>query len=348
MQVDTQLTAPLGAVAAETERLQAAGFDGVFTFEGPNDVFFPLVEAAPSGLDIYTNVAISFPRSPVHLAHQAWDLQRLSQGRFALGLGTQVRRHIEQRFSATWGSPAAHMREQILAIKAIFGAWQHGEALTFEGEYYRHTYMPPLFSPPPLDGEPPPVWCGAVGPRLTRVVAEVADGLLVHPFHSDRSLHETTMPLVDEGLAASERTRDSFTFVVDAIVCAGRDDAELAAADAGCRSLLAFYGSTPAYRAVLDLHGWGELQPVLQQMVREGRWGELADRIGEPLLDTLCLRGSPDDVAAELVRRYGAVADRVGFYLPYGHDPALTTEIIDAIRLRTAGGPADHRNENRF
>jgi probable F420-dependent oxidoreductase len=335
MRVDTQLTAPLGTVADEADRLKAAGFDGVFTFEGPHDVFFPLVEAAPAGLDLYTNVAISFPRSPVHLAHQAWDLQRLSNGRFALGLGTQVRRHIEQRFSATWGSPAAHMREQILAIKAIFAAWQHGERLSFEGEYYRHTYMPPLFCPAPLPSDPPPVWCGAVGPRLTRAVAEVADGLLVHPFHSERSLLETTLPLVDGGLVASGRPRESFTFVVDAIVCAGRDEAELAAADAGCRSLLAFYGSTPAYRSVLDHHGWGDLQPLLQQMVREGRWDELPSRIDEPLLDTLCLRGSPDDVAAELVRRYAGVADRIGFYLPYGHDPDLPTEIIRAIRLRT-------------
>ena len=154
MRIDTQLTAPLGRAAEEASRLRDAGFDGVFTFEGPNDVFFPLVEAAPVGVDVYTNLAIAFPRSPMHLAQQAWDLQRLSGGRFALGLGTQVRRHIEQRYSAPWSRPVARMRELVRAVKAIFSSWETGEALAFEGEFYRHTYLPPLFRPAPLPCPP--------------------------------------------------------------------------------------------------------------------------------------------------------------------------------------------------
>lgn len=346
--MDTQLTAPLGSAAEEASRHRDAGFDGVFTFEGPHDVFFPLVEAAPLGLDIYTNVAIAFPRSPLHLAHQAWDLQRLSQGHFALGLGTQVRRHIEQRYSATWAAPVARLREQILAIKAIFATWQHDEPLSFDGEFYRHSYMPPLFRPAPLDVGPPPIWAGAVGPRLTRAVAEVADGLLVHPFHSELFLHERTLPGVEDGLATTGRSKESFSVIADVIVCVGRDDTEIATAEAGCRALLAFYGSTPAYAPVLDLHGWGALQPELQQMVRAGRWAELPTRIDDRLLDTLCVRGSPNDVAAQLVGRYGGIADRIGFYLPYSHDPALSCEIIDAIRLRTGPPTADEADENRF
>ncbi len=332
MRIDTQLTAPLGRAAEEASRLRDAGFDGVFTFEGPNDVFFPLVEAAPVGVDVYTNLAIAFPRSPMHLAQQAWDLQRLSGGRFALGLGTQVRRHIEQRYSAPWSRPVARMRELVRAVKAIFSSWETGEALAFEGEFYRHTYLPPLFRPAPLPCPPPPVWVGAVGPRLTRAVAESADGLLVHPFHSERFLHEETLPCVDEGLALSRRPRDDFTIVADVIVGCGRDDAELAKADAGTRGLLAFYGSTPAYARVLETHGWGELQPQLHQMVRAGRWDEMSSVITDEHLDALTVRGSPRDVAAELRRRYAAIADRVAFYMPYAHEPDLTIEIITAVR----------------
>jgi probable F420-dependent oxidoreductase len=332
MRIDTQVNAPLGAVGEEAARLRDAGFDGVFTFEGPNDVFFPLVEAAPTGIDVYTNVAIAFPRSPMHLAHQAWDLQRLSGGHFALGLGTQVRRHIEQRYSAPWSHPVARMREMVEAIKAIFASWEHGEPLAFEGKFFHHTYMPPLFRPQPLASAPPPIWVGAVGPRLTQMVAEVADGLLVHPFHTERFLQERTLPGVATGLTTSGRDRQDFSLIADVIVCAGRDERELAAADAGTRTLLAFYASTPAYAPVLELHGWDAIQPRLQAMVREGRWGEMPGLIDDEMLATLCVRGTPSDIAGELRRRYSGVADRVGFYLPYAHEDPLATEIIEAVQ----------------
>jgi probable F420-dependent oxidoreductase len=332
VQIDTQLTAPLGTVATEAARLRDAGFDGVFSFEGPSDVFFPLVEAAGSGLQLYTNVAIAFPRSPMHLAYQAWDLQRLSGGRFSLGLGTQVRRHIEDRYSAPWTKPVARMRELVLAVKAIFHAWQTGEQLDFRGEFFHHTYLPPVFRPRPLEPGPPPVWVGAVGPRLTTAVAEVADGLLVHPFHSEEFLRERMLPSVEQGLANAGRDRASFAFVVDAIVCAGRDDAELAAATDGTRGLLAFYGSTPAYAAVLDHHGWGDLQPRLQQLVREGNWAEMATLVTDEMVTALSIQGSPSQVADTIRRRYAGLADRVAFYLPYPHDDDLAPEIIQAIR----------------
>jgi probable F420-dependent oxidoreductase len=241
MRVDTQLTAALGAVADQARQLRDAGFDGVFTFEGPHDVFFPLVEAAAvNDLDLYTNVAIAFPRSPLHLAHQAWDLQARSGGRFALGLGTQVRRHIESRYSAPWERPVARMRELVLAIRAIFESWQTGTGVDFRGDFYTHTYSPPIFRPAPLPAGPPPVWVGAVGPMLTQTVAEVADGLLVHPFHSERFLSEHTLPNLERGLARANRQREGFTLVADVIVCTGRDEEEMARAEAGTRTLLAF------------------------------------------------------------------------------------------------------------
>jgi probable F420-dependent oxidoreductase len=335
VRIDTQLSAPLGEVAGEARRLQELGYDGAFTFEGPRDVFFPLVEAAGSSdLFLYTNVAIAFPRSPYHLAQHAWDLQRLSDGRFALGIGSQVRAHVERRFGAAFGPPVPRMREWVRAIKALFRCWQDGEDLDFRGEYTTHTLMPPTFHPGPLSPGPPPVWVGAVGPRMTRMVAEEADGLLVHPFHTERFLRETMLPTVHAALGEGGRGREEFTVGVDVIVCCGRTDEEMAVADAGCRTMLAFYGSTPAYRPVLDLHGWGDLQAELNRLAKAGSWGEMPARVTDEHLEALTVRGTPEVVADDLVTRYADVADRVGFYLPYDADPAHVAEIIAAVRSR--------------
>ncbi len=215
-----------------------------------------------------TNVAIAMPRSPMHLAHAAWDLQLMSQGRFRLGLGSQVRPHIEKRYGATWSPPAARMREIVLAVKAILASWQDGTPLDFRGEHTRHTLMPPTFVPGPNPHGPPPVLLGALGPVMTRTAAEVADGLLVMPFHSHRHFRERTLPAVEEGLRRSGRERiDVFP---QAILAMGRTDEELAAASEGVRCLLAFYGSTPAYRPVLDVEGWGDLQPELNALSKRG------------------------------------------------------------------------------
>jgi len=335
VRIDTQLTAPLGEVAEQARHLQELGYDGAFTFEGPRDVFFPLVEAAGgSELFLYTNVAIAFPRSPYHLAQHAWDLQRLSEGRFALGIGSQVRAHVERRFGADFGPPVPRMREWIRAIKALFRCWQDGEPLDFQGEYTTHTLMPPTFHPGPLASGPPPVWVGAVGPRMTRMVAEEADGLLVHPFHTERFLHEVMLPTVDAALDEGGRSRAGFTLGVDVIVCCGRTDEEMAEAEAGCRTMLAFYGSTPAYRPVLDVHGWGDLQAELNVLARAGRWADMPALVGDAQLEALTVRGDPEVVAERLVTRYGDVADRAGFYLPYGADPRHVAEIITAVRSR--------------
>ncbi len=333
LKIDTQVSAPLGQVAAQARELRDQGYDGVFTFEGPRDVFLPLVEAAlVGGLDLYTNVAIAFPRSPVHLAHLAWDLQRLSEGRFALGLGSQVRAHIERRYGAAFDHPVDRMRETVLAVKAVFDSWQTDAKLDFRGRFTSHTLMPPLFNPGPLEWGPPPIWVGAVGPRMTRMVAEVADGLLVHPFHTERFLADAMIPEVEQSLAGAGRDRADFSFAVDVIVCTGRDDEEQAAADDGCRTLLGFYGSTPAYRPVLDLHGWGEVQPALNQLTKSGGWAEMPALITDEMLDQLTVRGTPGEVANELRRRYGGLADRVGFYLPYLHDPELVAAVMDGLR----------------
>jgi probable F420-dependent oxidoreductase len=257
--------------------LRDAGASGVATFEGPHDVFAPLTLAATvGGLDLMTNVAIAFPRNPIHLAHQANDHQLLSGGRFILGLGTQVRAQIEKRFGAQFDNPVARMTEMIAALRAIFDAWNSGDSggrLDFRGDYYRHTLMTPTFSPGPNPYGPPPIYVGALGPKLTRATAEHADGLLVMPFGSKRFLHHNTMPAVREGVAAGGRRVDDFAIIPEIIVSAGDTDADRERADAGTRRLLAFYGSTPAYRPVLAAHGWEDLQPELNAMSKQGQAG---------------------------------------------------------------------------
>ena len=333
MRIDTQLRAPLAGAADEARALRDAGFEGVFTFEGPHDVFLPLAAAATvEGLDLYTNLAIAFPRSPTHLAHLAYDLHQASGGRFALGLGTQVRPHIEKRYGATWSKPVARMRELIEATRAVLTCWQEGGRLEVHGEFYELTLMPPTFNPGPLPFGPPPLWVGALGPKMTRMVAEVADGLLVHPFNSDRFVREHTLPGVTEGLAASGRDRSQFTLICETIVCAWRDEEERATAIAGAKGLVAFYGSTPAYRPVLEAEGAGDLQPELNRLTKEGRWAELGDVIDDDLLERIAVCGEPAEVARRIHERYGDVADRLAFYTPYAIDPTLTAEVLDRLR----------------
>ena len=317
MKVDVQLSQSVMEAARRAPELQALGVDGVFSFENSHDLFFPLVAAAPvCDLDLMTNVAMAFPRSPWHLANAAYDLQELSGGRFRLGLGTQVRAHIEKRFGAEWGRPVAHMREWVLAVKAILEHWQEGTPLRFEGEYTRHTLSTFAFDPGPNPHGIAPILVGALGPKMNEMAAEVADGILVMPFNSGEHMAERTMPAIDRGLATAGRTRDDVEIIVEVIVGVGRTDEELEAAR-GVRNLLAFYGSTPAYKPVLDVHGWGDVQPELNRLSKQGDWATMATLITDEMIDTIAVHGTPDDVAAEIVRRYGAYSDRVCAYFPF-------------------------------
>jgi probable F420-dependent oxidoreductase len=337
--VDTQLVAPLGQEAEAARRLAELGFNGGFTFEGPHDVFFPLVTAAVANvdLDLMTNVAIALPRSPIHLAHAAWDLQALSGGRFRLGLGSQIKPQIERRYGATWTKPVGQMREWVQAVRAIFTAWETGERLDYRGEHTTHTLMTPMFTPGPNPFGPPPILLGALGPQMTRMTAEVADGLLVMPFNSRRHLTERTLPAIDAGLAAAGRPArgsadDAFEIVCEVIVACGRDEAELAAAHSGARFLLSFYGSTPSYRPVLDAEGWGDLQPELNALSKQGGWTDMAAAIDDTMLGTLAVQGTPKECARQILDRYGDVATRLAFYQPYSANPATTGELLDALR----------------
>jgi probable F420-dependent oxidoreductase len=336
MKFDTVIDAPYDRVEAQAHEIRDLGFDGAFTLEANRDVFFPLVMAACSGagLDLYPNVAIAIPRSPMHLAYQAWDLQRLSGGRFALGIGSQIRPHIEKRYSARWDRPVRQMRELAAATKAIFRTFASGEPLDFRGDYYTFTLMTPTFIPAPLEWGPPPVWMGALGPLMTKAAAEVADGVLIHPFNSERYLREETLPRVEAGLAAAGSRREDFTLTVTTIVCVYETDEERLAAEQSCRFNLAFYGSTPSYRVTLETHGWGDLQPELNRLSKEGRWQEMGGLIDDELLGTLCVRGTPAEVAAQIRSRFAGIADRVALSVPYGVRRELLGAVLDEARAQ--------------
>ncbi len=325
MRVLTALSGPVDAIE-RAAALREAGAAGVFTFEGPHDVFAPLTLASTvGGLDLLTNVAIAFPRNPIHLAHQAIDHQLLSGGRFVLGLGTQIRTQIEKRFGAEFDRPVDRMVELIAALRAIFTTWSTGERLNFRGEFYTHRLMTPNFSPGANPYGPPPIYVGALGPRLTRAAAEHADGLLVMPFGSTKFLREHTMAAVRAGLAASGRSE--FAVVPEIIVSPGEDASD----HDGTRRLLAFYGSTPAYRPVLEAHGWGDLQPELHALSKQGRWQEMGALIDDDVLSTIAAVGSAADIAAHIRERADGIADTVCIYSGGALSVQQQAEIIDAL-----------------
>jgi probable F420-dependent oxidoreductase len=332
MKIDVMLSSSVVDAAERAQALSRTGVDGVFSFENAHDLFFPLVAAAPvCSLDLMTNVAIAFPRSPMHLANASYDLHLLSQGRFRLGLGTQVRAHVENRFGARWHKPVRQMREWVLATRAILDSWQDGTRVDFRGEYTTHTLMTPAFNPGPNPYGIPKILVGALGPRMNQMAAEVADGSLVMPFNSERHMNERTWPAIERGLANSRRARGDFEVTAEVIVGVGRNDEELEQA-LGVRFLLAFYGSTPAYRPVLEVEGWEALQPELNALSKQGRWDDMTKLISDDMIHTLAVHGTPDDVAAEIVRRYGN-CDRICAYFPgYPAGDDLITDFVAAMR----------------
>ncbi len=282
VKVDTSLLSSSLALAGEAAaRAEEAGFDGVWSAELDHDPFLPLVPAAlsTSRVDIGTAIAVAFSRTPMTVANIAWDLQAASNGRMIVGLGSQIKPHIEKRFSMPWSHPAARMREFVSAMSAIFEAWQNGTKLDFRGDFYTHSLMTPTFDPGPLASGAPKIVLAAVGTAMTKVAAEVADGVLLHGFTTERYVREVTMPVVDEALARMGRDRSSFSVKYAPFVVTGRDEAEMAASATIVKERVAFYASTPAYRGVLEVHGWGDLQTDLHRLSKEEsgrRWARLS------------------------------------------------------------------------
>lgn len=298
---------------SDFRRLEEIGYDGAFSFEAKLDPFLPLAVAAEhtSRLRLGTAIAIAFARNPMNLASLAHGLQTISGGRFALGLGSQVRPHIENRFGMTWSRPAARMREIVLAIKAIFDCWQNGSRLDFRGDIYRHTLMIPAFDPGPTPFGPPPVLLGGFMPKMIAVAGEVADGFIAHPFNSRQSLLENTLPALDEGLARSARTRRDLEIICATLIVTADDEESLTRSKMAARKQLAFYGSTPAYRATLACHGWEALHTELNRLSKEGRWDAMTDLIGDEVLETIAVVGPRSSIADKLRARLVGIADGV-------------------------------------
>jgi probable F420-dependent oxidoreductase len=311
--VDTTL-GDLRSAAADGKAAEDAGYAGAFTGELNADPFLPLALAAAATRDltIGTSIAVAFARSPMTLAYTAHDLQRLSHGRLLIGLGSQVRAHITRRYSMPWGRPAPQMREFVLAMRAAWRNWEDGTPLAFKGEHYRHTLMPPMFAPRPHGHGMPPVLLAGVGDAMTRVAGEVADGFLCHGFTTERWIREHTLPALEEGRRRAGLSMDGY-IVKAAIFLATGTDEEISAAVGKIRSSIAFYASTPAYRPILELHGWGEVGDELTQLSKAGRWVEMDALITDDMLHAFAIVAPPPQVPRLLAQRCAGLVNRVSF-----------------------------------
>ncbi len=335
MKIDTGLGGvSLAAMGERARELEALGYDGIQTAETSHDPFLPLVVAAEhtTTAQLATSIAVAFARSPMTTASTAWDMNLYSGGRMLLGLGSQIQPHITKRFSMPWSHPAPRMREFVLAMRAIWASWQDGEKLDFRGEFYSHTLMTPFFNPGPNEFGAPKVFLAAVGEKMTEVAGEVCDGILIHGFTTERYVREVTMPAIERGLARSGRDRSSIEVSGPLFVVTGGDEEQIEKAKAGTRQQIAFYGSTPAYRPVLDLHGWGDLQTELNTLSKQGKWVEMGNLIDDDILDAFAVVAEPEGVALELKRRYAGIVDRLSFYAPYQSDPDRWSAVLADLK----------------
>jgi probable F420-dependent oxidoreductase len=333
MRVDGGLTTDLEKVGENIRQLEELGFDGALTAETAHDPFFPLLLAARESerMELMTSIAVAFSRSPMTLANIGHDLNAYSKGRFTLGLGSQIKPHITKRFSMPWHAPAKQMREFISAMRAIWACWHEGEKLDFRGEYYTHTLMTPMFTPTNVEYGAPKVFLAAVGPMMTEVAGEVADGMIVHAFTTEEYLRTVTIPAIEKGLEKSGRTRADFQITYPCFVVTGTDEASFAQARQTVTRQIAFYGSTPAYKGVLDSIGAGELQGVLNTMSKEGKWAEMGELVTDDLLEKFAVVGEPKDVAPKMLARYGDLIDRTS--AAYGTVPREEQQrIVEALR----------------
>ena len=317
MKVDGGIGWDIDKAGAQARELEEMGYSGIQTAETAHDPFIPLAFAAQQTqrVDLITGIAVAFARTPMLLAQLGHDLNAASNGRFVLGLGSQIRAHITKRFSMPWSSPAARMREFILAMRAIWAAWHQGAPLQFNGKFYSHTLMTPFFTPTNTEHGAPRVFLAAVGPLMTEVAGEVADGIIVHAFSTEKYLRETTLPALERGFAKArangeDKSRANFEISYPCFVVTGRDDKELAEATLATRRQIAFYGSTPAYKPVLDSIGAGALQPKLNAMSKQGRWAEMGELIDDEMVRQFAVVSEPERIAAAMKSRFGDVVDR--------------------------------------
>jgi probable F420-dependent oxidoreductase len=313
------LVGSLADVPAAATVAEEMGFDALWSVETSHDPFLPLVLAAEhtSRIKLGTAIAVAFPRSPMVLAQIGWDLQAHSNGRFLMGLGTQVRGHNERRFGVKWEHPGPKLREMILMMRAIWDCWQHGTRPSFRGTFYNFTLMTPFFNPGPIAHPHVPIYIAGVNEYMCRLAGELCDGFHVHPLHSIRYLDEVVLPNLHKGFAKSKRSRSDITLSSTPFVITGRNRDEIEAAKAPVRQQIAFYASTPAYLSVLEVHGWGELGPRLTEMSKRGDWGAMANEITDEMLEVFATTGTQDEIADKVKARYTGYLDRLAFYFPF-------------------------------
>jgi probable F420-dependent oxidoreductase len=335
MYVDGGVSNDLNTVGAQAAEMEDMGYSGVMTAETAHDPFFPLLVAAQNTqrVQLMTSIAVAFARSPMTLANIGHDLNAFSKGRFVLGLGSQIRPHITKRFSMPWSNPAARMREYIMAMRAIWDCWHQERPLEFTGEFYTHTLMTPFFTPTNVDYGAPKVFLAAVGPMMTEVAGEVADGIIVHAFTTEKYLRETTLPALQRGFAKAGKRREDFEISYPMFVVTGTTEEDMLEAKQATCQQIAFYGSTPAYKPVLESIGAGDLQGDLNAMSKQGRWKEMGELITPDLLQEFAIVGEPQTLAESISARYGDIVDRTS--AAYAHigkaDRASIIERLSAV-----------------
>jgi len=314
-----------------SKNLEDLGYDGAYTFEGPHEPFLPLAAAAlaTKKLELLTSIAVAFSRNPMTLANLGYDLQLMSKGRFTLGLGSQIKPHIEKRYSMPWSSPAKRMKEMVNAIKAIWGCWHEGKDLDFRGEFYKHTLMTPFFNPGKNPFGLPKIYVAGVGPLMTQAAAESADGFLVHPFHTNKFLENITFPSIKKGLEIIDKKQ--FDISIGVMIATGMNEKDISSARDACKAQIGFYGSTPAYKVVLEQHGWEAVQPELNKLTKQGLWQEIPNLISDEMLESMAVTGKPEEVSTKILERYGNVATRIAPSV-FSGDPEIISEIIRNLR----------------
>lgn len=333
----TLMMAGTTGAAAAAKTFEDQGFDGVLSFEGPHEPFLPLALAATATtrVELTTGIAIAFARNPMICAQTANDLQLISEGRFILGLGTQIRPHIEKRFSQTWSHPNRRMHEFVRAVRAIWDCWNGGEPLNFRGEFYQHTLMTPIFMPGANPHGLPPIFLAGFGPGMITVAGEVGDGWIVHPLHTRSYLQDVAIPALRKGQATAGRNESDCKISAQVVTMIGENDEQIAKARDNARAQLAFYSSTPAYRVVLDHSGWGDIQPELNRLSKAGKWLDMLSFISDDMLDNIGVSGTPSAVAAELAQRYD-FADRLTLILYNEASPDVVTDIVRDVHEASA------------
>ncbi|QDX80548.1 LLM class F420-dependent oxidoreductase [Denitratisoma sp. DHT3] len=316
------------------KELEDIGYDGGFSFEAKHDPFLAAAVAAEhtTTLRLGTAIAIAFARNPMNLANLGYDMQSISGGRFVLGLGSQVKPHIEKRFSSTWSHPAERMREIVLAIKAIWNCWEGKAPLDFRGRFYTHTIMIPAFNPGPNPYGPPPIFTGGFGPKMTAVAGVAADGFISHPFNTRRSLLENTLPALEQGLAESGRQRSDIEVMSATLVVTADTEETMAASKLAARKQLAFYGSTPAYLPTLACHGWEDVHKELNRLSKEGRWDDMTDLIGDDILNEIAVVGERHEIAGKLRARLDGIADSVSITHNRYPDPGHWADVVRDLK----------------